>query len=103
MPAWRAVGFTLRLARHLCFYLACFIASSIPVVIRRYSWVEHLRLRLHLLLCAPCTAYQRKRRTLSRWMREQTELLPSPTPREVEELQERLREEMKLDRPESNG
>lgn len=67
------------------------------------SWVEHLRLRLHLLLCAPCTAYQRKRRTLSRWMREQTELLPSPTPREVEELQERLCEEMKLDRPESNG
>ena len=67
------------------------------------SWMEHLRLRLHLLLCAPCTAYQLKRRALSRWMREQTELLPSPTPREVEELQERLREEMKLDRPESNG
>lgn len=67
------------------------------------SCVEHLRLRLHLLLCAPCTAYQRKRRALSRWMREQTESLPSPAPKAVEELQERLREEMKLDRPESNG
>ena len=67
------------------------------------SWVEHLRLQLHLLLCAPCTAYQRKRRALSRWKREQTESLPSPTPKVIEELQERLREEMKLDRPESNG
>ncbi len=67
------------------------------------SWVEHLRLRLHLLLCAPCTAYQRKRRALSCWMREQTESLPSPAPKAVEELQERLCEEMKLDRPESNG
>ena len=67
------------------------------------SWVEHLRLQLHLLLCAPCTAYQRKRRALSRWMREQTESLPSPTPKVIEELPERLREEMKLDRPESNG
>ena len=67
------------------------------------SWVEHLRLRLHLLLCAPCTAYQRKRRALSRWMREQAESLPSPTPKAVEELQERLREEMKLNQSESNG
>ena len=66
------------------------------------SWVEHLRLRLHLLLCAPCTAYQRKRRALSRWMREQTESLPSPSPKAVEELQERLCEKMKLDRPGSN-
>ena len=67
------------------------------------SWVEHLRLRLHLLLCAPCTAYQRKRRALSLWMREQKESLPSPAPKVVEELQERLCEEMKLDRLESNG
>lgn len=67
------------------------------------SWVEHLRLRLHLLLCTPCTAYQRKRRALSRWMREKIELLPSPAPKAAEELQERLCEEMKLDRPESNG
>ena len=67
------------------------------------SWVEHLRLRLHLLLCTPCTAYQRKRRALSRWMREQRESLPSPAPKAVEELQECLCEEMKLDRPESNG
>ena len=67
------------------------------------SWVEHLRLRLHLLLCVPCTAYQRKRRALSRWTREQAVSLPSPAPKAVEELQERLCEEMKLDRLESNG
>lgn len=66
------------------------------------SWVEHLRLRLHLLLCAPCTAYQSKRRALSRWVRERTESLPSPAPKAVEELQERLRQDLQLDKSESS-